>query len=182
LGDQRQREGDSAIAGDGTPATRFRIRVTPANTVAITMRLVLDTNVWLDWLVFEDPDVAPLKAAVTAGRAEVFVDEASEAELARVLAYPFGNKTLTVEAQAACLAECRRVARRGDSERVNGELRPLPLCSDPDDQKFLDLAFSCGAAFLVTRDRDLLELSRHRDPVPPFRILTPRQFHAVLKG
>jgi putative PIN family toxin of toxin-antitoxin system len=180
LGDQRQRKGDGAIAGDGTPAARIRIRATPANASAIPVRLVLDTNVWLDWLVFEDPDVAPLKAAVTAGRAAVFVDEASEAELARVLAYPFGNKTLTVEAQAACLAECRRIARSVDGERVNGKPWSLPLCSDPDDQKFLDLALSCGAAFLVTRDRDLLELSRHRDPVPPFRIVTPRQFQGVI--
>ena len=28
------------------------------------MRLVLDTNVWLDWLVFDDPALAPLKDAV----------------------------------------------------------------------------------------------------------------------
>ena len=26
-------------------------------------RLVLDTSVWLDWLVFEDPGVAPLREA-----------------------------------------------------------------------------------------------------------------------
>ena len=179
----------------------------PAKTVAIPMRLVLDTNVWLDWLVFGDPDVAPLKAAVTAGKAEVFVDEASEAELARVLAYSFGSKTLTAEAQTACLAECRRNSRRYEGERsereiretclpasepanarsdaarpagITHESRSLPVCGDPDDQKFLDLAFSCGAAFLVTRDRDLLELSRHRDPLPPFRILTPRQFRGVI--
>ena len=27
-------------------------------------RLVLDTNVWLDWLVFGEPALAPLKAAI----------------------------------------------------------------------------------------------------------------------
>lgn len=207
MGDHPQDAGDRTIAGDTTPAARIRIRLKPANTVAIPLRLVLDTNVWLDWLVFVDPDVAPLKAAVTAGKAEVFLDEASEAELVRVLAYPFGNKTLTVEAQAACLAECRRISRRhegaGGEHRIvetclhtsepakalrdtvqpastRHENKPLPVCGDPDDQKFLDLALSCGAEFLVTRDRDLLELSRHRDPLPPFRILTPKQFQRVI--
>ena len=145
------------------------------------LRLVLDTNVWLDWLVFDDPDVAPVKAAVAAGRAEVFVDEASEAELARVLAYPLGIKTLTAEAQAACLATCRRISRKEVGGGRKEEGTPLPVCGDPDDQKFLELALSCGAAFLVTRDRDLLELARFRDPRPPFRIVTPRQFHAALE-
>jgi len=44
--------------------------------------LVLDTNVWLDWLLFDDPSVAALKAAVAEGRAEVFIDAAGEAGLA----------------------------------------------------------------------------------------------------
>ena len=41
------------------------------------MRLVLDTNVWLDWLVFDDPAIAPIKAAVEAKRVEVFIEAAS---------------------------------------------------------------------------------------------------------
>jgi len=37
------------------------------------VRLVLDTNVWLDWLVFDDPSIATVKAAVATKRAEVFI-------------------------------------------------------------------------------------------------------------
>ena len=33
----------------------------------MTLRLVLDTNVWLDWLVFDDPAVAPLAATAETG-------------------------------------------------------------------------------------------------------------------
>lgn len=40
------------------------------------LRLVLDTNVWLDWLVFDDPAIAPVKATVVEGRAAVFIDDA----------------------------------------------------------------------------------------------------------
>ena len=152
----------------------------PERPTTPPLRLVLDTNVWLDWLVFDDPDVAPVKSAVAAGRAEVCIDEAVEAELVRVLAYPFGTRTLGGEAQHTCLAECRRIARRDGGAPTNGERRPLPVCVDPDDQKFLDLAAACGARYLVTRDRDLLDLARHRDPVPPFRIVTPRELRALL--
>jgi putative PIN family toxin of toxin-antitoxin system len=133
------------------------------------MRLVLDTNVWLDWLVFRDACVAPLRNAVQAGRAEVCIDAACEGELARVLARRLGRTVLDPAAQAAALAECRRVAC------ACGAHAPLacrlPPCSDPEDQKFLELARDCRADLLVTKDRALLVLARHA----PFRIVTPRQ-------
>ena len=81
------------------------------------MRLVLDTNVWLDWLAFDDPGVAPLKVAVAEGRAEIYIDGSCAEELARVLAYDLGKRSLAPERQAACLEELRRVARMLDGEK-----------------------------------------------------------------
>lgn len=144
------------------------------------LRLVLDTNIWLDWLMFDDPAVAPLKTAVAAGRAEIVMDEAVEAELVRVLAYPFGTRTLDEGAQAGLISQCRRIARRDEGGMMRDEGSVLPACSDPDDQKFLELALACGAAFLVTRDGALLELARHKARPLPFRIVTPQQLAAVL--
>src|SRR6266851_1166470 len=134
------------------------------------LRAVLDTNVWLDWLVFDDPSTAPIKAAVDASRAEVFIDAACEAELERALGYDLGKRTVDV---AACIAECRRVARRIDSPILEAERARLPACRDPDDQKFLEAALAARAEFLVTKDRALLDLARR--PLP-FRILTPGGF------
>jgi len=125
------------------------------------VRLVLDTNVWLDWLVFGDPSVAAIKAAVAANRAEVFIDAACEAELERALGYDLGRKfTLDVKQRDACLAECRRVARKIESALSEAERARLPRCRDKDDQKFLEAALAARAGFLVTRDRALLELAR----------------------
>jgi putative PIN family toxin of toxin-antitoxin system len=133
------------------------------------IRLVLDTNVWLDWLVFGEPSLAALKAAVAEGRAEILIDAACEAELERVLAYDLGKYTLDAARQAACLAECRRIAQM----LVNGkpaECASLPRCPDPGDQIFLEAALAARADCLVTRDRALLDLARRG---LPFRIVSP---------
>ena len=45
-------------------------------SAAAPLRLVLDTNVWLDWLLFDDEAVTPLKQAQTAGRISICIDEA----------------------------------------------------------------------------------------------------------
>jgi putative PIN family toxin of toxin-antitoxin system len=143
---------------------------------------VLDTNVWLDWLVFEDASVVPLKAAVERGAAEIFIDDACAGELTKVLAYPLRKQILGVDEQAAGIAECRRIARAITSQATADACAsdPLPQCRDADDQKFLELARACGADFLVTRDRLLLELMR-RNRRPPFAIVTPEQLVPALR-
>ena len=134
-------------------------------------RLVLDTNAWLDWLLFADPGLAPIRAAVANGHARVFINEACFAELKDVLTRSFGRHTLDTAAQIAALAECARNASLiSDSSSV-----ALPTCRDPDDQKFLALAAAAHADALITKDTALLELARHRMK-PSFRIVTPQQF------
>ena len=133
------------------------------------MRLVIDTQVWLDWLVFDDPGVAGLRAAVDSGRAEVLIDAAGLEELERVLAYPLGRSVDV----AACLAACRKIANFVTHERVEAISR-LPLCRDPDDQKFVTLAAGARADCLVTRDRELLRLRRACEPW--FAVLAPAAF------
>lgn len=138
------------------------------------MRLVLDTNVWLDWLVFDDPGIHPLRAAVTAGRGEVVIDVPCLEELGRVLAYPLLADRLSAEARQACLAEVRRMAYVLDTAPpASAPLPALPRCSDADDQKFLELAQRCGADVLVTKDRALLDIGRRHGRRLAFRIAAP---------
>lgn len=131
--------------------------------------MVLDTEIWIDWLVFDDPSTLALRAA--AERAEIVIDTACEAELERVLAYPFGKRTLDRAARTACLERCRSMARFVEDTLAAERRAELPTCRDRDDQKFLELALAASADLLVTRDRALLELARHRKL--PFRILAP---------
>ena len=130
------------------------------------LRLVLDTQVWLDWLVFDDPSTLAVRALLAADRAEIFIDEACEAELERVLGYRLGRRTLEAAARAACLAQCRAMAKRVHVSSFS-ERGALPRCSDPDDQKLLELARAAEADCLVTRDQALLALR-----TPLFRIVT----------
>lgn len=130
------------------------------------VRAVLDTQVWLDWLVFDDPSVVPICEAQAAGRVEIVIDAACEAELVRVLAYDLGKYSLDADEQMRCIARCRSVARRVSAGTFPG----LPRCKDPDDQKFLELAASAGAQCLISKDRAVLELAPR---VTQFRILAP---------
>ena len=136
-------------------------------------RLVLDTNIWLDWLVFDDVSLLYLKRAFSEAQADIFIDAACEAELERVLAYDLARHTLAADAQAACLVDCRRIATRVDTPASEAECKLLPRCADPDDQKFLELALAARADVLITKDHKLLELARR---AKSFRILNPRKF------
>jgi len=131
------------------------------------LKLVLDTQVWLDWLVFQDPGVRRLRNAVHLGRAEIVMDAACDAELERVLAYDLGKHSIPASGQAAVLAQARRLSNRVE---VSFKGR-LPQCRDPDDQKFIELAAAAGADALVTKDRELLRMKRGL----PFRVCAPEE-------
>jgi predicted nucleic acid-binding protein len=135
-------------------------------------RLVLDSNVWLDWLVFGDAAVAPIRDEVGQGRAEVIIDAPGMEELARVLAYPLQRWTLDAAGIEAALAECRRCANLVAAKPAAG----LPRCADADDQKFLELAAAWDAYALITRDRELLRMARNR---LSFHIVTPAAYAAL---
>src|SRR5512144_552335 len=105
-------------------------------------RLVLDTNIWLDWLVFEDTGIAHIRQLQEAGHVEIVVDAVCEAEFAEVITRKFQRKTLDSQAQAAALAQLRRLSTRIDAQLPTPERARLPACRDPDDQKFLELALA----------------------------------------
>jgi len=142
------------------------------------MRLVLDTNIWLDWLVFEDTGIARIRQLQGAKHLEICIDAVCEAELKRVLAYPFGKRTLENAEQQRAIARCRRISTRIDAVAPAGDRARLPACRDPDDQKFLEAALAAHADWLITKDRALLELRRKKTRPVPFRIGTPEDFDA----
>jgi putative PIN family toxin of toxin-antitoxin system len=119
-----------------------------------TGRAVLDTNVLLALWLFREPGVEPLRAAVEAGLLEPVRSQATDAEFAEVLYRP-ELFSIAPERQAALLDAWQLQALPVDA------IQSAPwVCRDPLDQKFLDLAVSAEATWLITRDRDLLKLAR----------------------
>ena len=118
--------------------------------------LVLDTNVVLDWLVFEDASSAPLAEALQQGRARWIASMPMRQELEHVLTR--GTLQRWKPDSAFVLESWDRWA-----EVVKiGPIPPSPtlICTDPDDQKFIDLAIHARADALISRDRALLRLAR----------------------
>jgi putative PIN family toxin of toxin-antitoxin system len=137
------------------------------------LRLVLDTNVVLDLVVFRDPAVRPLGEALEKGGAVAVTRGDCLEELERSLAYR--RLGLDAAAQSRALEDFRSRATLLDMPP--GRARTdLPLCADPDDQKFLELAWHSGAGFLVTRDKALLRLGRAVARLGRFAVIGPHEF------
>lgn len=130
--------------------------------------VVLDTNVVLDWLLFAEPAVADWAAAIVARRlrwaATTSMRDELEHVLRRGLATDRGQAPDPI-LQAWDTHATLQPAPPGQSLRV----------SDPDDQKFVDLAVACGARWLVSRDQALLKLAR-RAAAGGLAIVAPRAF------
>ena len=134
-------------------------------------RIVLDTNIVMDLLRFDDIHTRPLRAAIDAGRLHCYTDADCLAELERVTGYP--EFALDAAARQALFEGYLHLVTRCDA--AAGEDFLLPRCRDEDDQKFLILAARCRAELLITRDKLLLRLNGHRHKPPPFTILTAAQ-------
>ncbi|MCJ7798182.1 MAG: putative toxin-antitoxin system toxin component, PIN family [Polaromonas sp.] len=118
--------------------------------------VVLDTNIVLDVFVFSDAAVQPLQAALDAGTLDWIATQAMRDELARVLDYPQIVPRLAFYQLSAddVLASFDRHARV-----IDVAVKASLTCSDPDDQKFIDLAVA-AQALLLSKDRHVLSMSK----------------------
>ncbi len=134
---------------------------------------VLDTNVWLDWLVFDDPGTRELAARLTAGQLAVVATDRMRDELGHVLRRPgIADRGLAPEAALA------RFDARVTIVAASGRC-PL-ACRDPDDQMFVDLAVGARARWLLTRDKALLALARRAGRDHGVAVLTPSRWRPDL--
>ena len=144
--------------------------VTPEDAAASpTPTAVLDTNVLLDWLVFRNPDCAAWADGVSTGTLTWIATRPMREEMAHVLAR--GHL-------AAWSPDLPAIWNAWDRHAVEVPV-PAPAslaarlrCSDPDDQKFIDLAAAQRVGWLLSRDRAVLKLARRLAAVG-VRVVTP---------
>jgi uncharacterized protein len=120
-------------------------------------RLLLDTNVLLDALVFDDPATRPWLDALRRGAIVALASPAIEREWRNVLARPLDAKWEPARERALTSWPPFALEAAADPAPATGA---APRCDDPDDQKFIDLALAARPRWLLTRDRALLRLAK----------------------
>lgn len=135
---------------------------------APAQRVVIDTNVCLDLFVFKDPRWAGLLAALESGAVEAVTRADCRDEYLVVLHY----KHLPLDETSRPLSAARFDALI-KVVAPEPKLVRLPVCTDKDDQKFLEVARDAGAEILITKDKALLKLARKTAQAGMFRIMVP---------
>ena len=120
-------------------------------------RCVFDCVVLLQAAVSRRGPAFALLTLVEAGRLELLISDGIIAELREVLARPAVQRKfplLTADVVAAFIAKLIAIATP-----VQTEPPLFRLPRDPDDELYINLALAGNARYLITRDRDLLDLS-----------------------
>jgi putative PIN family toxin of toxin-antitoxin system len=142
--------------------------------------IVIDTNVCLDLFVFRDSRWSALLSALRDGSVEAVTRDDCRTEWLMVLDYPHlpldaDSRQRAIEefdALIACIPRGQLQARADI---------PLPVCKDPDDQKFLEIARDARAHVLVTKDKALLKLARRTARAGLFAIIPPDKWASAVE-
>jgi uncharacterized protein len=120
--------------------------------------LILDTNIWLDWLVFDDTSLSGIKEAQKNGAVQLVGSQRMRDELVDVLHRDFLGVVYTRKQLAADVL----------LQAYDTLVTTLPVppncpqlrCRDIDDQMFLDLAAHQRVHALLTKDKQVLKLAK----------------------
>jgi len=141
------------------------------NTI-IPKRIVIDTNVCLDLFVFHDQRWNAILEALQKGSLKAYTHPTCRDEWLAVLKYPHlpieTDDLQDIQSQFDQLIECV-------APPVLSNIK-LPVCSDKDDQKFLEIARDADAHFLITKDKALLKLAKRIRKLGLYSIETPENF------
>jgi uncharacterized protein len=135
-------------------------------------RVVIDTQTVLDWQFFGQPACGNWLPPSPQAGWQWLATAAMRDELAHVLGRSFGARWSTPAEQVLAFFDAHAVVL--PAEPADVALARSLRCTDPDDQKFIDLAVSLRPAMLVSRDRAVLKLARRAAPhgvqiLPPAR-------------
>ena len=141
-----------------------------------TLRAIFDANLYLNLLLSRDPDrtlIAHLLRAAARLEFELLLPEDLVRELRDVVARrPYLAARVNPEALAALLNRILQVA----TSLPLLDQEPPPISRDTNDDYLIALAVIHNSDYIVTRDRDLLDLGE----VGGVRIVDPKAFREML--
>lgn len=118
-------------------------------------KLVIDTNILLDLLVFDDQRAHPLRAALNESQLIALGSAYTVAEFLDVIARPQFN--LNAEEQTKAHQQLLEWLTIEQEEAI--QTAPWK-CKDKDDQIYLNLAFSHRPCTLLSKDKQVLKLAK----------------------
>lgn len=134
-------------------------------------KVIFDANIYLSFFLTQGDTIAAIFDAWQNNMFEVYASPEIITEVKRVFLYPKLQKYLTKnDVNKLSYLLDRIVVKIYPSEKMD-------FSRDPDDAIYLEAAFACKADYLVTGDRDLLDLKIYRE----IRIFTPKEFLEEIK-
>lgn len=135
----------------------------------IAHRVVIDTNVLISCLLFRGR-VSYLWDLWMAEKIIPLISKETFDEFRRVLMYPKFSLSAK-EIHAICHSEIIPYF-----EVIEIEETVTSICRDRHDEKFLTVAKNGKASYLITGDKDLLEIRDFHST----KIVTPQEFHTIM--
>ncbi len=125
--------------------------------------IILDTNIFISAVLYKGTPLKILQLCISEEKIEIAISPELLAELIAKLKYKFGLKNQTLESLKNMLE--------------NSVSNFLPeyttkICRDDSDNKIIDLAIYANAGFIITGDKDLLELKNYKG----IKIITASEF------
>lgn len=117
--------------------------------------VVLDTNILLDILVFDDELAHPLRTALTNQELDAVATQQTLEELADVISRP--QFDLDLQQQTNVMMQWQSWVRIVNDEDL--VIAPWK-CKDRDDQVFINLAFSLKPSTLISKDKMVLKIAK----------------------
>lgn len=134
---------------------------------------VIDTNVVLDLIYWEDPHSEDLRRALEEGRIHALRSGEAVMELAEVLSRPAFTGDEDEAARLAALWCSMSVPV--DEEKIREAADVITVqCRDPLDQKFFTLTLAGGAKLLVSKDKLVLKAGRKDAAIRRLRLPSRR--------
>jgi uncharacterized protein len=117
------------------------------------MRVVIDTNVFVSGIFWSGAPAKVLKAwrdrQIEIVLTPAILDEYQRVGLELMRQFPSIDLSKIIEMMATSVL------------MVSDTALPTPVCSDPDDDKFLAAAITGGAEFVITGDKALLKIQEY---------------------
>ena len=139
------------------------------------MKVVLDTNVIISGLLHPSSVPAQILKLIQSQEIQAAMSPQTQAELARVLSYPKIQKVLELTAEEANQLVGQITY---NCQLVQPTISVSAVAEDEADNRYLEVAVSAEARYLVTGDQHLLKLERYQG----MEIVSPATFLATVSA